>query len=193
MPRFRVTEGTHVEEDGRKYTKGQTVDSPHDLAATFRGKFTPVDVQHYHPDPRLAPISPNPMAAPGFIDDPNQRNVSAEPQSQGGAPPNRLPPATPTEGLGRGTGDGEAPSGADAAPNAAANAGNTATLPEGEDVTDRFPKAKEQDYRVYKRVNYAPDPGPFYLYDADDLSKPVGAGLKRADVEPAVEKAIKSE
>lgn len=196
MPKFRLVEGTHKDgPSGREYKKGDLVDSPHDLAATFRGKFVPADPAHYHPPDRLAPLSDNPTSAPGFTDDPAQRTVSAEPQAAGGAPPDRLPPATPTEQLGRGHGsEDEDPSGADFGPNAAQNASKAPGEPEGTDVTDRFPKAKEQDYKVYKRTSFnPPDEGVFFLYDADDLSKPVGHGLKRGDVDAAVEKAVKTE
>lgn len=207
MPKFRVTEGTHQDENGRVYRKGEEVESPHDLAATFRGKFVPVDPGAYKGPDRLAPISASPRSAPGFLDDPAQRQKSAEPVAAGGAPPGELPPPTPTEQLGEGRGSAANPSGADAGPPysqesndepadepAGSDASGKPGEPEGTDVTDRFPKAKEQDYRVYKRTRFAaPDSGPFFVYDADDLARPVGHGLKRTEVDGVVEKAIKSE
>jgi hypothetical protein len=40
--------------------------------------------------------------------------------------------------------------------------------PEGKDVTKHFPKAVEEDFRVYKLQD-----GSYNVFDADDLSRPV--------------------
>lgn len=55
----------------------------------------------------------------------------------------------------------------------------------GQDVTENFPKAVEQDFRVFKRE------GQYFVYDADDMSKPVGPGAKKAGVDDVIVAALK--
>jgi len=42
MPKFKLLEGAHME-GGKTYTKGQIVESPHNLHALFRNKFSTAD------------------------------------------------------------------------------------------------------------------------------------------------------
>jgi len=42
MPRFKVVAGAHIQE-GKVFTKGKVVNSDHDLATTFKGKFEAID------------------------------------------------------------------------------------------------------------------------------------------------------
>lgn len=54
--------------------------------------------------------------------------------------------------------------------------------PLGVDVTDKFLKAGEQDFKVYKADGF------YFVYDADDLKKPFNAeGVKKAEVDGIVE------
>lgn len=60
------------------------------------------------------------------------------------------------------------------------------TAPTGKDVTAQFEKAAEQDFKVFKRD------GKFFVYDGDNLSKPVNAeGVVKAAVDGVVAGALK--
>lgn len=55
----------------------------------------------------------------------------------------------------------------------------------GMEVTDQFPTAKEQDYKVYKRT------GKYFVYDADDLTKAFNPdGSKKTDVDGVIASAL---
>ncbi len=66
MNRYRVKEGTHLE-DGKAYTKGQVVVSEFDLASLFREKFEALGP---------APISPAPAES---AEEPPKENIAAAP------------------------------------------------------------------------------------------------------------------
>lgn len=54
--------------------------------------------------------------------------------------------------------------------------------PVGVDVTASFPKAIEEDYKIFKNE------GRYYIYDVEALNKPLnGDGVKKVDVDKAIE------
>lgn len=54
--------------------------------------------------------------------------------------------------------------------------------PKGKEKTAEFPKAEEEDCRVYKQG------GLYYVYDADDLSKAVNAeGVNKTEVDGVID------
>lgn len=58
--------------------------------------------------------------------------------------------------------------------------------PTGMDVTGVFPAAKDQDFKVFKRE------GKYFVYDADDLTKPFNeTGVKKAGVAAVITAALK--
>ncbi len=61
MPKFKVIEGSHIEE-GQSYGKGQVVDSPLDLMALFKGKFEKVGESTPKPLPSPDPLPTAPVA-----------------------------------------------------------------------------------------------------------------------------------
>lgn len=57
--------------------------------------------------------------------------------------------------------------------------------PKGKDVTDKFPDAAEEDFKVFKNE------GQYFVYDADDLSQPKNEqGVDKAGVAGVVKKAL---
>lgn len=155
MPKFQVVSGFHVDEEGKKYGKGEIVESPHDLSATFRGKFVKYDAP-------IADFRPVPGPPIMYTDRPLSALETAPVAPQPGGP------AVASQ------------------PNETDGAGIPGNL--GEDVTARFPKAVEQDYKVFKK-------GPkFFVYDADEPGKPLNPdGAKRDEVDGIIEKALKPE
>lgn len=155
MPKFQVVSGFHVDEAGRKYSKGEVVESPHDLTATFRGKFTRVEAT-------IADFLPQGGPPIAYTDRPLTAPQTAPVAPQPGGPAVASQPAE-TDGVG--------------AP------GNL-----GEDVTARFPKAVEQDYKVFKK-------GPkFFVVDGDEPAKPINPdGAKRDEVDGIIDKDLKPE
>lgn len=59
--------------------------------------------------------------------------------------------------------------------------------PLGKEVTEKFPSAKEQDFKVFAV------PGGFNVYDADDLKSPLNKEVLKArkDIGPFVENFLK--
>lgn len=137
--RFQVVAGVHIE-GGREYKTGEIITSPHDLTATFRGKFRPLD---------------------------DVQSVASAVGPSVGAPV----PATPE--------NPDQTSGNDA------NADKKAP-PAGKDVSDEFPIAGDEDYKVFQL-----DDETFNVYDADDLASPVNA--EPLKTKSAVTKAIKAD
>lgn len=158
MPKFQVVAGFHVDEDGRKYGKDDVVESPHDLTATFRGKFRKLDLT---PMTDFRPPQAPPIA---YSDRPLTAAQTAPVAPRQGSPGMASQPDE-TDGAG--------------APHDEAL---------GEDVTKRFPKAAEQDYKVFKK-------GPkFFVYDADEPGKAINPdGAKRDEVDTIIEKDLKPE
>jgi hypothetical protein len=156
MPKFQVVSGFHVDEEGRKYGKGEVVESPHDLTATFRGKFTKVE-------PTIADFRPPPGPPIAYTDRPLTAPQTALVAPQPGGPAVASQPAETDEA---------------GAPGEAI----------GQDVTARFPKAVEQDYKVFKR-------GPkFFVYDADEPAKAINPdGARRDEVDAIIDKDLKPE
>jgi hypothetical protein len=155
MPKFQVVSGFHVDEEGRKYGKGEEVESPHDLTATFRGKFTKVE-------PTIADFRPLQAGAMATSDRPLTAPQTAPVAPQPGGPAIASQPAE-TDGAG--------------------SPGNF-----GEDVTARFPKAIEQDFKVFKRGS------KFYVADSDTPTKALNPdGAKRDEVDAIIDKALKPE
>jgi hypothetical protein len=155
MPKFQVVSGFHVDEEGRKYSKGEVVESPHDLTATFRGKFTRVEAT-------IADFRPQGGPPIAYTDRPLTAPQMAPVAPQPGGPAIASQPAETAE------------------------TGIPGSL--GEDVTARFSKAVEQDYKVFKK-------GPkFFVADSDSPNKPLNPdGAKRDEVDGIIEKALKPE
>lgn len=161
MPRFQIISGFHVDEDGKKYGKGteagEIVESPHDLTATFRGKFRKLEAD---PGADFRPLPGPPIA---YTDRPLYPPQTAPVAPQPGGPAMASQPAETDEA---------------GAPGEAM----------GEDVTKRFPKAVEQDYKVFKKGS------KFFVYDADEPGKVINPdGAKRDEVDAIIDKDLKPE
>lgn len=158
MPRFQVVEGVHVGDDGRRYKKDDVVNSPHDLAATFRGKFRRMDtVQSVAEEVGRQVGGPGP-SGPTFV------------PPTGSAPVPEVPEEEDDAETAPGTAEGPVEPG----------------KPKGTNQTAKFPTAKEQDYSVYKSG------GLFYVYDNDDLNKPINeTGVAKGGVEKVITDALK--
>lgn len=158
MPKFELLAKSfdNTNEDGRTYKKGDIVDSPHNLAASFRGRFRRVEAT-------AADFRPLPGPPIAYTDRPLTAPQMAIQAPQPGGPVVATQPAETDEA---------------GAPGEAI----------GQDVTARFPKAVEQDYKVYKR-------GPkFFVYDADEPAKAINPdGAKRDEVDAIIDKDLKSE
>jgi hypothetical protein len=157
---FQVLAGLHAQ-DGRIYKKGDFVECDTDLAKTFRNKFMQVS------RPEVPKASAQP-AKPEVV-------VFRQPV------PVELPTRPkPTQNLAPAV---AATTPVTAATPAPATVPAPADNPIGLDVTKRFPIAVDQDYKVFKSK------GLLYVYDADDLSKPINAeGLvHKEDVTKAIE------
>lgn len=169
--KFVVLVGSH-EQNGRIYRKGDIVSSQHDLDAQFVNKFREMDAG--------TPISggavlndgtrPNPLDAPGAT---TLANGSAG--TNPATTPNTANADVTTPAKGTEAGDDDEKDGDRTA---------TATA-QGVDVTEKFPKAKEQAFKVFKAQ------GQYHVYDEDDLDKPLVSGLKKAAVGPAIEELLK--
>lgn len=170
--RFKVKEGIHVDAaTGKTYSAGQIVESDHDLSKTFRGKFDKLESSQ--------PGQPNPVPAAGTL--PSGASTSGGQATQASVPADSnqqqfVSDAVPGSGS-QSTAPQvlQAPSKDDDEndfEDAADKDDDTSKAPAaalGTDVTDKFPHAKENDFNVYKRN------GKFFVYDADDMSKPLNA------------------
>jgi len=61
--------------------------------------------------------------------------------------------------------------------------------PDGDDVTADFQQAVDQDFKVFRRKEGRKS--LYYVYDADDLSKPLNdKGVKKGEVDGVIEEAL---
>lgn len=168
LRKFRVLAGTHSQhgklyrgpnvEQGRPL--GEVVESPHDLTKQWVNKFQEVDASTPATKSTLS-------AAVGGM----------PPQGEANAPSSTVGDVKGPEHVKGGTDDDDDDGEAE---------GDDATSPQGTDVTDRFPKAKEQDYKVFKHN------GLYFVYDADDLVHPLTPGVKKTGVDEVVADALKA-
>lgn len=160
--RFRILSGAH-EQNGKLYHRGDVVESPYDLVALFVNKFERL------PDaPAPAPV-PSPTPAPSAVAKAVSRSTEPlSPATQGQSTPPAGKPAETSK-------------------NTTAEDVEKDPVPEGKEVTNSFRKAREQDYRVWKRD------GLYFIYDVDNLYKPINpdGAASRADVDAVVEAAVK--
>jgi hypothetical protein len=94
-------------------------------------------------------------------------------------------PALRTAVVGRGQDAPQAPSLKDLerGPSLTGGTATAEAMPQGKDMTVKFPKAVEQDFKVFKRD------GSFYVYNGDDLSQPLNeTGVDRDEVDGVVAK-----
>lgn len=64
--------------------------------------------------------------------------------------------------------------------------GEDGTLVKGVDVTDRFPTASENDYKVFKSE------GQYFVYDGDTMKRVNEEGVNRTGVDQVIKDALKA-
>lgn len=162
LQKFEVLAGVHCQ-DKKIYSTGDVVGSPDDLTQAFRGKFRRVD-----PNTPVSEGKPHIGQAPGTRPVP----LTAQETKNAGQKGEDLDLDPIPAPKGRKTADtGEK----DNSP------------PDGKDVTERFEKALEQDYKVFKVKG-----GNHFVYDADNLSAPINPeGAKAEDVDGVIDGALK--
>ena len=75
---------------------------------------------------------------------------------------------------------------ADKAANTTAEQSKATGKPEGRDVTKQFPKAVEEDFKVFKLID-----GLYNVYDVDDQSKPCNnKPIPKAEIDIAIRSAM---
>jgi hypothetical protein len=146
MAKFKVLAGPHVH-SGRVYSKGDIIESEHDLAATWRNSFARV------PDDEEASAGKRQQVIGEVI---------------GGSP--NQPPAEPAVNEDEGEVETD-------------QSGKSGPL--GTEVTKNFPKAIEQDFKVFKHESQ------YLIYNAEDLTKPIdGCPVAKAGVNALIEKEL---
>lgn len=158
MALFKLLAGAHIQ-DGREYKAGDVVEADHDLAASFRLKFEEVDG---HGRPSKGRRIDNPTPLPGMdmgLEEPNKAEK---------APKGKAAKAVEI-----------------AEPEAESDAKPEANAKRGRDVTEEFPLAAEEDFKVYRRR------GLYTVVDIDDPSKPVAEGIAKTEVDKVIKKALK--
>lgn len=175
--KFRVMRGIHVQGgkvyQGIKYNgqnqityPGDVVETEMDLAATFVNKFQrvvddePTNRGRQMNDP--ASRASNIAASIRDEQERKQHDLSLPPGNfQSFNAPIGQPPAKPVV--------------------------QEAVLPDGLDVTTRFPKANEQLFKVYKRNKM------YFVYDEDNMSTPLNAdGVDKAGVDEIVKNVLQT-
>lgn len=162
--KFRVIAGRHVQ-DGRIFGKDEILESEHDLVSQFRNKFERVD-DDTPVTPVKTPAPPGP--APRYVANP------PETDARFGSP---VSPPAPEDAE-----EGTTPARTRKAP------AEKPSKPAGTDVTSDFAKAKEEDFKVFR------DKGKLYIYDADDLSKPINPdGSNKGEVDKVIVDHLKTQ
>lgn len=158
--KFRVKDGIHVD-GNRVWKRGEITASIHDLTTAFKNKFDRVD------DSTPAHIGWLREPVDEIPNENAKSNVVAMPIAPPAKPAQIEPAVTETD--------------------ADDDADETPTGPAGIDKTAQFPKAVEQDCRVFKHERL------FFVYDGDDLTTPINAtGVKKPAVDGVIESHLKT-
>jgi len=154
MAKFKVLAGPHVH-SGRVYSKGDIIESEHDLAATWRNSFARV------PDDEEASAGKRQQVIGEVIG--GSPNQPTKPEVE-------KPPAEPAVNEDEGEVETD-------------QSGKSGPL--GTEVTKNFPKAIEQDFKVFKHESQ------YLIYNAEDLTKPIdGCPVAKAGVNALIEKEL---
>lgn len=188
MPKFKVIGGFHDHTEpgspshGRRFQgevrspagqvtrPGEVLQSRHDLRLDFANKFELM--------PDSTPLSPGQPIPGGEIARQLAEIEAKTPlkPTVTHAPPAPVPVAAAETPISGATAENAAPEPAEAE--------NAPETPQGKDVTKQFPKALEEDYRVFKQGK------TFAVYNADDMGK-VAEGIDRSAVDDAIAADVK--
>jgi hypothetical protein len=165
--RFRVLDGCHIHSDGRSYAKGDVVESFYDLSKQLMNKFVLVNDSE--------PLSPGAKS----IADISERPRNELPP----LPPPGSPLANPVVPLVTSSAkmvENVVPS----KRTSQKSSGKHEAL-SGKNMTNRFPKAAEEDFIVYKHD------GVYFVFDEDDATRPINeVGVEKKFVDSIIEGAL---
>lgn len=170
--RFEILNGSHSQ-SGRLYRKGDVVESSTDLTVQFVNKFQKVtDGRAVSKGVVLNSSQPALSAAE------KKAGKEQKPSDAAGDEKEIIEPGAQADKLDT--------SGSSSDATGSSESGDAA--PKGKDVTDQFPEAVEQEFKVYK------DKSGYRVYDGDDMSKPINDESieKKSGVKKAIKAALKS-
>lgn len=158
--KFKLIAGIHVDEKGKSYKPGDVIASEHDLATQFREKFLPIGEDPNPPKEEELQRPAN--SAGGMAPQPSDQGAVSNITKQ------LVPPTSPNHKT--------------------AEESDAVSADAGDDVTEDFPEAEENDFVVLRKSR------KYFVYDKDDKARssplePDGSS-RAADVSKVVKSAL---